>query len=155
MTLIKGLLTQAVAIVGELHQLIEEERWQEVDRLARERWETLRDSSLLPLLSQLDEPLEWFVLMERVDAWLLSWLTDEAQRERIKGVFEAMEGRVDKLVHHGVGLILDRSQERTQSSPLLDRLARHESTIQHWLSFLLFELFADHARADTSRPEPP
>ena len=125
-----------------MHRLIEEERWQEVDVLARERWGELRDASLRPLFARLDEPLEWFALMERVDARVLAWLTDETQRQRVREALEALEGRVDRLVRHGVDLLLDMSQDREQSSPLLDRLSRHEDTIQRWLNFLLFELFA-------------
>ena len=139
-------MLNSVALFGELHQLIEEEQWHEVDALLRESWQDLRDTSLRPFLARMDEPLEWFTLMERVDARVLGWLTEETQRERVREALESVEGRLDRLVQHGVGLLLDMNQGDATRSPLLDKLARHEETLQRWLTFLLFEIFPATSR---------
>lgn len=149
LTLAKHLFAHAASILQELHRLIEEERWQEVDELARTRWEVLRDASLRPFLARLDEPLEWFALMEQVDERILSWLTDAKHRQHVREALTAVEGRLDRLVHQGVDLLLDMPHASSRYTPLLARLARHEATIQRWLTFLLFEIFPVNAHGET------
>lgn len=129
-------LYEMLAILSELvwkaQHMVREGDWTQIDDLTHEGWEELRDR-IKALISEHLDAVEWFEVVEELDARVVTWLTDPDQIERVRGVLEAVEWRLDDLIGHGLDIMFAQAEP---SSPVA-RLLGHQDDIERWMAFFI------------------
>jgi hypothetical protein len=131
-----GSLYELLAILSGLvwraQHMVREGDWTQIDELAHEGWEELRER-VKALISEHLDAVEWFEVVEELDTRVVTWLTDPDQIERVRGVLEAVEWRIDRLIGHGLDIMFAQAKP---SSPVT-KLLEHQDDIERWMAFFI------------------
>lgn len=127
-----GLAMQLARLWSRAQDMVRQGEWDHIDELAHQGWELLREE-LGELAREHLDAVEWFDVVEHLDAKVVTWLTDPGQIERVRGVLEAAEWRADRLI----GMGLDVMFAPTEPSSPLHHLIQHQDDIEHWVAFLI------------------